>query len=845
MAVIAYTGMTQREEAIREGYNLTRFVAEKIVSEQSVSVAGVEQLMVTLAQLPEIKSGNRDRVQPLLEKLKALNPYYANILVADRTGKVWAAVAMPPPPSMVADRRYFKNCLSTGRLSSGEYVISKSLSRPFFHFAYPYRDRLGQIGGVIIVAFSLDKFLDVVKQSPLPRDLNILLLDHKGTILTRAINPQKVVGTLYPQAALKEMLAGPDEASYRGMGSMEDERFISYRKIRLAGEATPYLYVRVGVPVKTVVAAANRNTAKSMAVLSAVLLGTLLLANLIGKRSIADRIAVLQDASRLLAEGNLKEPVCRNIEGGELGSLAKSFDLMAEKLAEREKALHDREARLRSITESAHDAILMTEPGGAICYWNRAAEKTLGYRADEALGQDLQKLLAPPSYLDAFKSAFADFVGLGMEAAPGKTVELAALSKEGKEVPVSLSLSSVELDGRRHAVLILRDITERRRLENQLRQSLKMESIGRLAGGVAHDFNNKLLVIMGHAELAGMDLQDPEKVAEHLRQIMRAAEHSRDITAQLLAFSRQQVVMPRVLDVNRVIGDTMKSLSRLIGEHVEVRFVPGHGLWNVRIDPVQLDQVVMNLAVNAQDAMPEGGSFLIATGNVSCEPHQIPEDSDASGTDFVRIAFRDSGSGMDASTMKHIFEPFFTTKEWGRGTGLGLATIYGIVQQNKGFIEVFSELGKGTEFAVYLPRQDESAEATLGAEAAAPVKGSGTILLVEDDDGVREMAHAFLVKLGYEILQAATPAEALRLVSDPSARVDLMITDVVMPGMNGRALMERIEAVRPGMRCIFVSGYPFEVLPIDEKLQGLNFLQKPYTMPVLSEMISRVMSTPA
>ena len=374
-------------------------------------------------------------------------------------------------------------------------------------------------------------------------------------------------------------------------------------------------------------------------------------------------------------------------------------------------------------------------------------------------------------------------------------------------------------------------------MEHQLHHSQKMEAIGQLAGGVAHDFNNKLMVILGKAQLAMMDIYDSTKMYGYLHEIRRAAEHSRDITYRLLAFSRQGVISPEMLDANRIIADSLKSLSRLIGEHVSITFDPDDKLWGVRMDPVQLDQIVMNLAINARDAMPDGGTFAIETRNITLDNVSCRTILDAVPGDYVRITFSDTGTGMDKVTLEHIFEPFFTTKAVGQGTGLGLATVYGIIGQNNCFIKVTSKPGAGTDFTVYFPRCDSSQKEGPKLEETLPESG-GSILLVEDEDAVRSVTAQFLHKIGYTVHEAATPHAAIELVRDLSIRIDLIITDFVMPEMNGLVMMERIRGIRPTIKYIVASGYSTgHALLHDMSHSGITFIQKPYDFAKLREHV--------
>jgi PAS domain S-box-containing protein len=424
--------------------------------------------------------------------------------------------------------------------------------------------------------------------------------------------------------------------------------------------------------------------------------------------------------------------------------------------------------------------------------------------------------------------------------------EIAGETTYGKKRHFVGFFTPFDFDGEQQLMVCVIDVSEqkkieeeRNKLERQLHQSQKMEAIGQLAGGVAHDFNNKLMVIIGNAELVKMDCNGSDMILDCIEEIRLAAEQSRKITYRLLAFSRQQVVSPQVLDVNMVIAETLKSLSRLIGEHISISFDPCDKLWNIRMDPVQLDQVVMNLAINARDAMPDGGSFIIETGNITLDPVSCSSIIDAVPGDHVMISFRDTGTGMDKKTLAHIFEPFFTTKEVGKGTGLGLATIYGIIRQNNGFIDVASNVGYGTEFKVYIPQSSASVTETTD-QADTICTGTCSILLVEDEDAVRSVTSRYLQRIGYTVHEAATPGAALDMVGNHSLRIDVVLTDYLMPEMNGKVLMGRIRELRPQLQCIYASGHSTDQVQLSE---NVNFIQKPYNFLKLSVLLKRVLSS--
>ncbi len=393
------------------------------------------------------------------------------------------------------------------------------------------------------------------------------------------------------------------------------------------------------------------------------------------------------------------------------------------------------------------------------------------------------------------------------------------------------------------------DITERRRteaererLQEQLTQAQKMESIGRLAGGVAHDFNNMLQAILGYTGLALEQAAKSPELVEDLHEIMKAARRSADLTQQLLAFARKQTVVPRVLDLNETVASMLKMLQRLIGESIQLVWSPHPALWPVLIDPAQIDQLLANLTVNARDAVGGAGRIVIETANQPGAPSSAPLPLGAEPGDYVTLTVRDNGCGIDESTRAHLFEPFFTTKALGQGTGLGLATVYGIVKQNHGHIGVQSEPGKGTAFTIWLPRSAATDAATAVAAEAGPCRGSETVLLVEDEEQILNLGRRILQEHGYTVLAARLPEEALRTVTDFPLPIHLLVTDVVMPGVNGRELQARVAALKPGLRCLYISGYTADVIGHHGLLEdGMQFLQKPFSVADFTRKVRQVL----
>jgi signal transduction histidine kinase/ActR/RegA family two-component response regulator len=386
-----------------------------------------------------------------------------------------------------------------------------------------------------------------------------------------------------------------------------------------------------------------------------------------------------------------------------------------------------------------------------------------------------------------------------------------------------------------------------RRSEEQLRQWQRVEAIGRLAGGVAHDFNNLLMTILGCSELLLRDFDSADPRREEVEEIRRAAQRATSLTHQLLAFGRRQVLQPRVLDLNEIVENMNRMLRRMIGEDIQFLTILTPGLWPVRVDPGQIEQVVMNLVVNARDAMPEGGRLTIETANMNLDEEYARRHIAVKPGPFVMLAVTDTGCGMDAETRSHLFEPFFTTKEKGKGTGLGLSTVYGIIKQSGGNIWAYSEVGEGSTFKVYLPRAEEPAEDYKPKEIASEVaKGSETILLVEDEEAVRNMISRVLQGSGYTVLEAGQGKEALEACRKHPGPIHLMVTDVIMPQMSGRELAERMAVIRPEMKVLFMSGYPDNAIVHHGVLDpGTAFLQKPFTLTALENKVREVLEPDA
>ncbi len=524
------------------------------------------------------------------------------------------------------------------------------------------------------------------------------------------------------------------------------------------------------------------------------------------------------------------------------------LDITARKQAE--EALRRANDRLQAVIQAAPLAILSFDTEGIVQTWNPAAERLFGWTASEVIGRMLP--IVPEELEEQCRAARRRV----MQGEQLSERELIRRKKDGTSVTVNRVAAPLhDADGRTVGILgLIEDVTNVKRLEQQFFQAQKMEAVGRLAGGVAHDFNNLLTAILGSNDLLIETLPADHPGREEALETRKAALRAADLTRQLLAFSRQQVLAPRVVSLNDVVANLDRMLRRLLGEDIDLRTLLRDDIGAVRADPGQLEQVVMNLAVNARDAMPTGGTLTIETANVSLDETYATEHSVVVPGPYVMLAVSDTGTGMNADTKTRAFEPFFTTKPKGKGTGLGLATVYGIVQQSGGHIWVYSEPGQGTTFKSYLPRVDAPVEpASPAPVATGSQRGSETILVVEDQDEVRKLTSKMLAARGYHVLVAASGHEALALASQleapgPAAgaaqRIDLLATDVVMPGMSGREVALLLATTRPQMKVLYLSGYPDESIAHDRVLEpGAAFLQKPFTAEGLARKVREVLDS--
>ncbi len=576
-------------------------------------------------------------------------------------------------------------------------------------------------------------------------------------------------------------------------------------------------------------------------------------------RRVLDPLKTIHQAVLAVSRGDLSVR-CASDKKDELGDLSRIFEAMAvdlvtdlrKEIAERkqiEKGLQESESRFQLLVENAPDAIFV-QTRKRFAYVNQAALELFG-------AASAADLVGVP-VLDRFHPDMRDTVQQRItrlnEQKQGVPLRHeVCLRLDGSSVDIEATAVPMKYQGEDGALVFARDISERltaererRQMEEQLNQAQKIESIGRLAGGVAHDYNNMLGIIIGYGEMALEEIDGNDQLHGYLEEILSAAQRSRDITRQLLAFARKQTIEPRILDLNEAVEGALKMLRRLLGENIDLVWLPKQGLWPVEIDPSQLDQILANLCVNARDAIADIGKMTIETDMVSLDQAYCDDHLGFIPGDFVVLAVSDNGCGMDKETLSLIFEPFFTTKKAGQGTGLGLAMVYGIVKQSNGFINAYSEPGRGTTFKIYLPSKTDHVATEQPAGTGEIVTGHGeTVLLVEDEGAILKLVKRMLTDLGYRVLATSSPLEAIALAQKHPEPISLLVTDVVLPEMNGRDLAARLRNDRPELKCLYMSGYTANVIAHHGVLdKGIEFIHKPFSKKDFGDKIVCILAGP-
>ena len=968
VGLVAWQGYDRVASETRTAEVVLHERARNVATNAERFIVASRRFLQALAGRPLVVALDPDRCDPVLGHEASYHTDYANLLVADRSGRViCSAVPQPADPVSVADRSWFRQVIETDAFAIGDVQLGRITGRWVVVLGLPVHDGVGRPAGVIAAPVDLATFGSTLVDRLASPTETVTLVDGMGTVLARVPDPSRWIGQSVRDTEIGPLFLAGGQGTAQVNGLDGVERLYAYVPVPGAD-----WQVAAGIPTAEAFAAVRQSLTLAALIALIALIVAAVAAGLAGRlltrpvRALADatgeaargdpgdRVDVggfaetaalaerfnemlerraaaeaaaqesggrLRLSERNLAEaqriahlgswewnvatdtshwsdetcriygiepgtfdgraatffgfvhpddhGPLQEAVRTTIEGstrlvvvfriirpdGSLRTVHEEGEVIRDKAGNpvrivgtvqditEQVATEEERARLTLAVEQASDTIMVTGPDGTIQYVNPSFERLYGYPPEEVVGRNVAVLSSGRHDADFWASLRASI-------AAGRTWAGSIVNRcrDGTLVEVEKVVSALrDADGRLIGyVQADRDVTRERALEAQLRQAQKMEAIGQLAGGIAHDFNNLLTPIRGYAELVRKGLPaDDEQNRADLDEVIATADRAAELARRLLAFSRRQVLQPRVVDPAAVVTGIAPLLRRLLGESIELATSAEPGRGSVRVDPGQLEQAIVNLAINARDAMPAGGRLTLEIGAVELDAEYARSHPEVTLGPHVLLAVSDTGIGMDPDTQTHIFEPFFTTKPAGKGTGLGLATVYGFVKQSGGSIEVYSEPGAGTSFKIYLPRVEAAAEPLAETAPGLADAGSETVLLVEDDAAVRGFAARVLAERGYIVLEAPDAETALGLAAARPGPIELLLTDVVMPRVSGPELAARLAAERPDLRVLYTSGYAESHLGRSDSLApDIAYLPKPFTADALARAIRDALERP-
>ena len=846
LAAILYTQSSERDAArirtLENNLRITRLAARQ----QAGLLNGARRLLLTLAHVPALWADDMNACHALLSDVLNEHRDLSRLMLAGADGRLLcSSLDAPTRLPSGADRPWFRLVLETKTTAIGEYQISRLTGEPNINIAHPLLDRDGNVKRVLVVAVELRTMAAIIDRVEMPAGATLIVFDRNRTILARHPDSARWVGKQVPSFALKQATDSNPPDMIEALGVDGVRRL--YVTAPVVGDVPTGLYVGMGVERSAAFAQVDRMLYRSLWLLGTIAIVAIITAMTSGEFFVLRPVKELIAVTGRLASGDLASRA--RLAGGprELGELGDAFNSMAAALQTRqlerdhaEQQLRDSEERYRMPFEHAPHPSWVYDVGTLqFMEVNRAACDHYGYTRQEFLAMqitDIRPVEDIPRLLSEVERKVRDTQAAESSAWTHR-------KKDGTLINVEISSMLVTIAGRPACIVLAHDVSERAHLEHQLRQAQKMEAVGQLAGGVAHDFNNLLTAIMGYSEIALELVDDRHEVASAVKEIEKAGARAATLTRQLLAFSRKQLLSPAILDPNAVVGDVDALLRRLIGEHIELRMRLRENLGAVKADPNQLEQVLLNLAVNARDAMPDGGVLTIETHAVDVDDAYARAHPGLSEGRYVVVAVSDTGVGMSEATLGRIFEPFFTTKSAGEGTGLGLAVVYGIVRQSGGQIIVHSKPGEGATFEIYLPRVDAAPGEAVGRRTRAKAAGgSETILVAEDEDLVRGLLKTTLTAVGYSVLEACNGVEALEVCQRVGASINLLVTDVVMPKMTGLELARRLAVDHPELKVLCLSGYSAEATAAQRPLDW-PFLAKPFMPATLLQRVREVLDS--
>jgi PAS domain S-box-containing protein len=866
VALMVYSNLNQRKQALERVGDEAARVARLAALREADLVDGGREALAGMAQLRSVQTRDGQACSAQLQALLPLYTRFANIGVVTATGDLFCSAVAPASPQNFQDRAWFRRAVASRQFAVGDYQVGRITGRPSLVLGLPMIDDAGALRGVAWAALDLSWLQHFAAQVKLPGHPALVLLDREGTVLSRYPDPGRWVGKTFARSV---------EAIRRSEGETLEIQEIDgvhrlYAFTALGSVADPHALVGVGIPTSAAYADANRDLRWSLGLLGGITVLGLLTARVAADRLILRPTGALVAESKRLAAGDLSARVGPLYGSRELGAVGQGFDDMATALEARDAALlqaiEEREQsqarfrasqeQLQAILDNAPASIYMKDTEGRYLLVNRHFERLrkvsrteiIGRTAEEVLGPEVGRpLMARDRDILEGRIPVEVEEQFSIEGAPHTYLSYKFLLFDASGLPYALCGISTDITERIQAQ------AHREELEGQLQQAQRLESLGQLAGGVAHDFNNLLAVILNYADFVLDALPDQvpqdwsqtvEGIRADLGAIRQAGEAAAALTRQLLIFGRRDIVQARVLDLAEVVTRVEPLLRRTLGEHIALRFSLPADLRPIRADAGRLEQVLVNLAVNARDALGAGGTLTVSAENVDLDREEAAQCGLATGC-YVRLEVADTGVGMTPAVAERAFEPFFTTKPKGHGTGLGLATVFGIVTEAGGHVSIDSVAGRGTTIRAHLPAV--AAEAPGEDETdhdEIPISRLATVLVVEDEDPVREVARRILTGEGYDVLCAADPLDALRLCQDDECTIDLVLTDVVMPGFSGPELVEKVRRIRPEIRALYMSGYPEGLLDRHRFEEEVEVIGKPFTADSLLRMVGLALDQP-
>ncbi len=827
--LLVYVSYEQRQRLKLDAEQRAMDTVHQVANHARRRIDSARGFLEGLSALPILDRDHSSRCTALFRRLMEANSDYANIGVIDGNGRLFCSAVPFIMDTDLSDRAYFRKAQQTGAFAIGDYIVGRVTRKSSINMGVPLPSADGELPRVLYVALDLGRFGDWVASAGLPSGFTFTILDREGTMLARYPLVPEWIGKSYRDSDIARAKYGRNSGTAAATGLDGVRRIYAFGLMGDVPELED-IQVLVGIPEKEVYGPIDEFFRRSMATMSLVALLAFLGAWAIGDKLIVRRLSRLVRSVEKMGEGVLSERTGLADGKDEISALAGAVDRMAE-------SLEQLTGQTRLILQSANEGICRLDPEGRIMFANPSCSAILGVEPESLVSCRFMEFLV----MGSGKHSSDDIGRLKGLIGRGLT-PVRLMQRGGASIPAEMTVSEIYGSGGSSGFLVIfADVSSRRKLEDQLNQAKRMEAVGRLAGGVAHDFNNLLTLINGNAQIIQSEAPADSQIRHDITEIVEASQQAAAITRQLLLFSRHQVDETRTIDLTELLSRTIKLVRRMIGQHIRTEIALAPDLRPVKANAGQIEQVVMNLALNAADAMKIGGVLTVSAGNLDLADGAPPPVDGMAPDRYVELKLSDTGVGMSPEVLSHVFEPFYTTKEIGKGTGLGLSVVYGIVKSLSGHIRIDSAESRGTTVTIYFPATDEVARPARADFQI--VKGTGeTIMVVEDDPRVRSVTVRLLNRLGYKVIDAPSGDRALEMLEATGGKVDLLFSDMLMPGMDGNALCAEVRKRHPRIRTVVISGYAGELYDGNKLPPHIDaFLSKPYNVTELATKLATIL----